>query len=73
MSYGKLSQPLILTGNTILDKICNLEIYFSNLFMDKNKRPQYNGKFIFFDMNKLYNGIQLMFPERFMHICSIED
>ncbi|AKS37432.1 hypothetical protein NP92_02960 [Anoxybacillus gonensis] len=73
MNYGKLSQPLILTGNTIIDKIINLELIFSNLFMDKDKRPLYRGKFIFFDMNKLYKGMQLMFPERFMHICSIED
>jgi hypothetical protein len=66
-------QPIILNGDSISQKLVNLEKSFKNIFMDKNARPTFNGKFIFFDMNKSHAGQALSFPERFMHICSLEE
>jgi len=69
----KLSQPLPLEGKNIIEKVNNAQKIFNNSFGLKQFRPEYRGKFIFFNTNKKYKGQNLMFPERFMHITSIED
>lgn len=73
--YGKLSSPLVLTGDTFIEMLENLEEYFATIFMDKDARALYNEKFIFFNMDRFHlgNGNRLKYPERFLHICSIED
>jgi ribosomal protein L44E len=73
MTYGKLSQPLLLIGSNSFEIFKEAERKFNDIFLKKDARPYYNGKFIFFDMNKVFRGQILHFPERFMHICSIED
>ncbi|WP_018934320.1 hypothetical protein [Gracilibacillus lacisalsi] len=71
--YGKLSSPRLITGNTLMEVVTNIESNFYNVFMNKSARSNYNNKFIFFNINKEYKGEKLRFPERFLHICSIED
>ncbi|MCY7988539.1 hypothetical protein P8844_06150 [Bacillus spizizenii] len=68
-----LSELNILSGSNVNERLKNLNAHFYEIFMEKDARPTFNDKFIFFDMNKHYKGITLPFPERFMHICSIED
>lgn len=73
MNELKLSNPLVLQGDSVIEKINNSFKIFNSVFGLRQFRPNFNGKFIFFNTNKLYQGQQLMYPERFMHIISIED
>lgn len=81
MSESKLSPPLECEGVCIERDIDEIYYRFRGMFLDKNTRIKYNGKFIFFNMSKSYeiyeNGIkkvvELSKPERFLHIISIGD
>lgn len=73
MSFGKLSPPLLLNGDTIIQQIEDSKARFENVFLQNNSRPSYRNKSIFFDHNSNYRGAQLPFSERFMHITSIEE
>jgi hypothetical protein len=73
MNKKKLSPINTLYGSNLDEIILNLNNEFQRIFMDKNARPLFKNKFIFFNMNKNYKGYFLSYPEKFMHICSIED
>ena len=46
---------------------------FYNKFLRKDIKPDFKGKFVFFDMNTQYGVADLGKPERFLHLCSMED
>lgn len=71
---SKFLSPLYtLNGNNIEEMVYNLKNDFYHLFLQKDSRPLFKGKFIFFNMNNKFLEAELPFAERFMHICSIED
>lgn len=80
MSVSKLSEPLKYNGECFMADMNDIYKEFWRLFLCKENRPTYKGKFIFFDMNnniKLNNNgkevqIKLSKPERFYHIISLE-
>lgn len=86
MGISKLSPPVFYNGDSIEEIIDSAYEEFKNGFMNKEKRPNYKGKFIFFNMNrdiKIFNedstdsedryiNITLSKPERFYHIISID-
>ena len=83
---SKLTPPIFYNGDSIEEIIDSAYEYFKNGFMNKDKRPKYKGKFIFFNMNKnikvmnkdaineedRYTNITLTKAERFYHIISID-
>jgi hypothetical protein len=73
MNNNKLSPINILIGANLNEIIYNLYGEFHKIFIKKDSRPLFKNKFIFFNMNRNYKGQILTYPERFMHICSIED
>ncbi len=81
MSKSKLSDILECEGLCFLKDMNNMYNIFHKSFLKKENRPNYNGKFIFFNMNKNIqvenNGIkiskELSKPERFLHIISLEN
>lgn len=73
MKKSKLSPPIYPSSSTITEMIITTAVHFNKIFMQKDSRPYYNGKFVFFDINKKFNDIILPQPERFMHISSIVD
>lgn len=86
MSKSKLSPPIFYYGDKIEEIIDSAYEEFKNGFMNKDKRPKYKGKFIFFNMNRdikvsnqeatteedKYINISLTKSERFYHIISID-
>ena len=48
--------------------------HFYNVFLKKDVKPKFEGKTIFFDMNKMYQRIFSMpYPLSFMHITSLDN
>lgn len=80
MMSSKLSKPLKFSGKCFKDDMEETYTSIKDIFIDKDKRPKYNNKFIFFDMNnkiKINKNKEEMIkvldkPERFYHIVSIE-
>ncbi|WP_302334371.1 hypothetical protein [uncultured Romboutsia sp.] len=86
MDKSKLTPPIFYNGDSIEEIIDSAYEDFKNGFMNKDKRPKYKGKFIFFNMNKnikvmnkdaineedRYTNITLTKAERFYHIISID-
>lgn len=71
--FKTLSPPKQLIGNTPQEIVDNIHKDFYSIFMKKDSREFFNNKFIFFSMDKMYRNIELPYPERFVHICSIKD
>ena len=83
---SKLTPPIFYNGDSIEEIIDSAYEDFKNGFMNKDKRPKYKGKFIFFNMNKnikvmnkdaineedRYTNITLTKAERFYLIISID-
>ncbi len=69
----KLSNPIDYNGLTFEEMLEEARIYFSDIFMKKSSRPKYNGKDIFFNMNTSYGMFDLRYPEKFLHITSLDD
>lgn len=86
VEISKLSPPVFYNGDSIEEIIESAYEEFKNGFMNKEKRPNYKGRFIFFNMNrdiKVFNehaendedryiNKTLSKPERFYHIISID-
>lgn len=45
---------------------------FRPIFLEIKDRPNFNGKFIFFDMSKTKGILSFPYPEKLMHIMSLE-
>lgn len=86
VSKSKLSPSVFYEGDTIEEIIDSGYEAFKNEFMNKDNRPRYKGKFIFFNMNNIvrvlnkeavgeddrFTSVQLSKCERFYHIISID-
>lgn len=72
MNNKKISPPAPLIGTNLTEIIDKLFNKFYWIFLEKKSRPLFKNKFIFFNVNKNYKGYTLSYPERFMHLCSIE-
>lgn len=70
---GKLSSPIDYSGLTFEEMLEEARIYFSDIFMKKGVRPKYNGKDIFFSMSSSSGMFDLGYPEKFLHITSLDD
>lgn len=71
---SKLSSPIIYEGNDINDMLSAGMDHFYNCFLKKEIKPKFQGKDIFFDMNKFFKQrIQMPFPISFMHITSLDN
>lgn len=70
---NRLSPPKKLIGETPQEIVENVYKDFYSIFMKKDSRDFFNDKFIFFSMNKRFSNMELPYPERFMHLCSIRD
>lgn len=68
-----LSQPLILNQPTFDEKISCVIENFRGIFLDREKRPDFNGKGIYFEMSCEFRGLVHPYPEKLMHILSLED
>lgn len=68
-----LSQPLLLDQSTLDEKICFVIENFKGIFLNKENRPLFNRKSIYFEMSKEYRGMRHPYPEKLMHILSLED
>ena len=86
VTKSKLSPPIFYEGDTVEEKIDSAYRKFRAEFMNKDKRPLYRGKFIFFNVSTNYKFIDesarseedrfrdvtLSKAERFYHIISID-
>lgn len=86
MDKSKLTPPIFYKGDCVEDIIDSAYEEFRNGFMNRDRRPKYKGKFIFFNMNRdirvfnkdaiddedRYRQITLSKSERFYHIISID-
>lgn len=73
-TISKLSDPITYDGDSIEEKIRNGFDYFYNIFLKKDIKPTFNGKYIFFDMDQmLEHRIKLPYPKSFMHIISLDN
>lgn len=79
MNKSNLSVALTCAGNDFLYDMEDIYIKFRDSFLNRENRPLYKGKFIFFNMNKevmarrgeLNESVILTKPERFLHIVSL--
>lgn len=72
-TISRLSEPIDYEGLTFEDKVEDAFIYFRDIFIKKENRPFYNNKFIFFDTSRITGNFELKYPERFIHITSLDD
>lgn len=68
-----LSRPVIYDGHSFSEQLQQAMDCFYNSFLKKEARPLYNNKKIFFDMKKEHKAFTFSYPERFLHIVSIDD
>lgn len=68
-----LSQPLLLDLPTLEEKINFVIENFKGIFLNQDNRPLFKGKFIYFEMSKEFRGMVHPYPEKLMHIISLED
>ena len=70
-------EPINYNGNNFEEKMKDCFTYFNDIFMNKDNRPEYNGRFIFFNTNRetTYGErkVTLNYPEKFIHLISIDD
>ena len=66
-----ISEPLNLNRKTLEDNLVYVYDIFRETFIDN--RPTFQNKFIYFEYSKRSKGITYHFPERFMHLVSLED
>lgn len=70
-----LSQPLCLNEPTLntLEKKLNFVIEnFRSIFLRQENRPKLNDKDIYFEMSREFRGMIHPYPEKLMHILSLE-
>lgn len=71
---SKLSPPRIYAGESIKEMFEAGMDNFYNIFLKKEVKPKFDGKDIFFDMNKMYRRIfNMPYPLSFMHITSLDN
>lgn len=70
---SKLTPPTTYDGYDFKEKLEQAMDCFYNSFLKAEVKPEYNNKKIFFNMNKKHGNFTLPFPERFLHIVSIDD
>lgn len=70
---SKLSAPIKYDGLDFEEQLKDAMNHFFNIFLDKTVKPSYNGKDIFFNMSKESDIFTLTYPERFLHIVSMDD
>lgn len=68
-----LSLPLELKQSTIDEKIKFVVENFSEKFLKQENRPLFKGKPIYFEMSKEHHHMVHPYPEKLMHIISLED
>lgn len=69
----QISSPLNFIENADLSRNVQLVINnFRPIFLDKSNRPEFMGKFIFFDMTATKGIVTFPYPEKLMHIMSLE-
>lgn len=68
-----LSVPLLLQNESIERNLSYVYQIFNPLFIQQDKRPRFNGKKIYFEVSKSLNGKILPYPEKLMHIVSLEE
>ncbi|WP_421663688.1 hypothetical protein [Lysinibacillus telephonicus] len=68
-----LSKPLILDQPTLEEKISFVVENFNEIFLKQENRPLFNNKTIYFEVSKEYRGMVHPYPEKLMHILSLED
>ena len=72
-TVSKLTDPIVYDGDNYKEQLQQAMDIFFNTFLKKDIKPLYEGKFIFFDMQKKKGNITLPFSERFLHIVSLDD
>lgn len=73
-NISKLSDPVLYEGDSFTDIIATAYNDFYNTFLEKHVKPQLFQKDIFFNMDRRYKEIiTLKYPERFIHIISLDD
>lgn len=73
-TLSKLSEPIIYNGSTIQEMLTMGMDHFYKSFLQKDIKPKYKGKDIFFDMDKMYRHRLVMpYPIAFMHIVSLDN
>ena len=70
---SKLTSPIIYDGYSFEDKLQEAMSYFYDYFLRKDVKPQYKGRPIYFSMEKRHGIFTLTYPERFLHITSLDD
>ena len=81
LNRSKLSDTIQCEGLCFKKDMNDIYNIFHDIFMKKENRPLYKGKFIFFNMNRdiniMNNGIKIVQklskPERFLHIISLNN
>ena len=69
----ELSSPTTYDGDDFQEKLEQAMDCFYNSFLKKDVKPTYNNRSIFFSMDKYFGNVKLPFPERFLHIVSLDD
>ena len=68
----KLSDPMLYNGVSIEKILDEAMDNFYHSFLKEEVKPKYNSKDIFFNMNKKYANFTLKYPEKFLHISSLD-
>lgn len=72
-TISELSAPIQYDGRDFEEQLEQAMDIFYNSFLEKAVKPKYNGKHIFFDMSKKYGSFSFSYPERFLHLVSLDD
>lgn len=67
-----LSSPLHFIENDLTKNLMLVVDNFTSIFLKSNNRPEFNKKFIYFEMNSTNGAFKLPYPEKLMHIMSLE-
>lgn len=71
---SKLSPPKVYDGGSVEEMFNAGMDHFYNIFLKKDVKPKFNGKDVFFDMEKMYRRMfKMPYPLSFMHITSLNN
>ncbi|MCM3711051.1 hypothetical protein [Sporosarcina luteola] len=68
-----LSAPLSMQENSLEKNLSYTYGIFNSIFIHQAYRPEFEGKTIYFEVSKTVNGITYPYPEKLMHIVSLEE
>ncbi|GIN71113.1 hypothetical protein J14TS2_15880 [Bacillus sp. J14TS2] len=68
-----LTKPLLLQHGSVEENFAYTYHIFDKAFMQQKSRPRFEGKFIYFEISKIANGITYPYPEKLMHIASLTE